>query len=92
MQHRIVVYEAPGSGGATGHCLDPHDLVISKLVAHRDKDLEFAGALLHAGLVDVDVLVDRAQKLTVPLKSKMVIGWLLAWSKRHGTPKSGSTG
>jgi hypothetical protein len=39
---------------------DPHDLVVSKLVAGRPKDHEFARALLGAGLVDVDVLRARA--------------------------------
>ena len=35
---------------ATAVCLDRHDLVVSKLVAHREKDLGFARALLRARL------------------------------------------
>lgn len=44
-------------------CLDRHDLVVSKLVAHREKDLAFAHALLGVRLVDVDTLVERAHHL-----------------------------
>lgn len=41
--------------------LEPHDLVISKLVAGRPKDFEFAQALIDAGLISVRTLFDRAQ-------------------------------
>lgn len=47
-------------------CVEKHDLVVSKLVAGRPKDLEFASALLAAGLVEVDLLRDRADDLPGP--------------------------
>jgi hypothetical protein len=40
-------------------CLDVNDLAVSKLVAGRNKDSEFVGALLRHGLVQPEVLVDR---------------------------------
>ena len=57
---RIVTYTGEGANGALAHCLEPHDLVVAKLVAHRMKDMEFADALLAAGLVDADLLLARA--------------------------------
>jgi hypothetical protein len=39
--------------------MEPHDCVISRLVAGRPKDKEFAAALLEAGIVTGRVLVER---------------------------------
>jgi hypothetical protein len=44
--------EQPGTGNRfAGWCLEPHDLCVAKLCAHRSKDLNFVGALLRARLV-----------------------------------------
>ena len=80
---RTVPYTSPGANGATGHCLDAHDLVVSKLVAYREKDFEFADALLIAGLVEPDLLIERAQLLPVPAKQQSVVTWLLAWKRKY---------
>lgn len=84
-QDRIVTYDAEGADGARAHCLDPHDLVVSKLVAHRMKDLEFADALLAAGLLDPDVLIARARDLEAPSHVSLVTGWVLGWVGKHGS-------
>lgn len=47
----------------TGWCLDPHDLCAAKLCAGREKDTNFVGALLKAGLVHGDVLHERLSSL-----------------------------
>ncbi|MEO8425145.1 MAG: hypothetical protein ABI595_14710, partial [Actinomycetota bacterium] len=58
-------------------CLDPHDLVVSKLVAGREKDYVFARALLEVGLVRDDVLRVRAELLPViPAIKRRVMDWL----------------
>src|SRR5207247_10823781 len=41
-------------GEVTAWCLDPNDLVVSKLNAGRLKDYEFVNAVLRAGLADWD--------------------------------------
>lgn len=51
---------------AAARCLEPHDLVISKLVAGRQKDLDFTTALIQAGLIDPDLLRRRADNLEQP--------------------------
>jgi hypothetical protein len=47
-------------------CLDPHDLVLSKLVANREKDIEFADAVIAARLVEVERLIELAAALPIP--------------------------
>lgn len=60
---RLVVIDTAATAPGRGLCLDPHDCVVAKLVAGRAKDLEFAGALLRAGLVKPELLADRVDQL-----------------------------
>ena len=72
------------ANGATGFCLERHDLVLSKLVAGLMKDYEFVTALLDAGLVQIDVLHPRAQLLPVgPLRIRRILEWLDAYTLRR---------
>lgn len=48
-----------GSPRFTGWCLDKEDLCVAKLCAFREKDLNFVLALLVAGLVDAEVIMER---------------------------------
>ncbi len=50
-QSRLVVLDSAGAAPGRGHCLDPHDCVVSKLVAGREKDFTFAGVLIRERLV-----------------------------------------
>lgn len=56
---RLVRIASPALGGATGWCLEPHDLVVSKLAAGREKDLTFAQVMVERKLVRPDVLRQR---------------------------------
>ncbi len=47
-------------------CLEPHDLVVSKLVAGREKDITFATALIEHGFVDIATLHERAELMDQP--------------------------
>lgn len=40
-------------------CLEPHDLVLAKCAAGRERDWEFAREALKGGVVDADELFDR---------------------------------
>ena len=40
------------TGGATGWCLEVHDLVLSKCAAGRERDWEFAELAIRHGLAD----------------------------------------
>lgn len=46
-----------------GRLLEPHDCVVSKLVARRPKDLDFASGLLTAGMIDAMTLAERIEAL-----------------------------
>jgi len=58
-QERLVPIRNPNTRGATGWCLEIHDLLISKLVPWRDKDQRFVSAALSHGLADVATLRSR---------------------------------
>jgi hypothetical protein len=64
-ERRLVTFETPGAEPGRGLCLEPHDLVASKLVAGREKDFEFVAALLRERLVDPAVLLERVAELPI---------------------------
>lgn len=84
---RLVELDAPRSG-ARVRALEPNDCVVSKLVADREKDREFARALLDVGVVDAGTLKDRIEHLpeSVPKSHR---ARLIAWIDRQGpqTPR-----
>ena len=59
--HRAFGYYAHGVGPETA----PHDVVLAKCVAGRERDWEFARAALAAGLVEPRVLVARVEDLPI---------------------------
>ena len=61
-QDRLVPVRNENTGGGTGLCLEIHDLAVSKLVAGREKDVDFIGGLLRHRLVQVPVIRDRLNK------------------------------
>lgn len=63
---RVVPYMYADSAPSRATCLDPHDLVVSKLVAGRLKDIEFVKALLEDDLLSAKLLIERAEMLEVP--------------------------
>ena len=63
---RALRFETEAMGGAVGLCMEPHDLLIAKLCAGREKDLEFVRALLAMGTVRSDVLFERLGLVDAP--------------------------
>jgi hypothetical protein len=64
-EHRLIAVRTVATGGATGWCLEAHDLVLSKCVAGRARDWEFAELALRHGLVEVGELDRRVEGLPV---------------------------
>jgi hypothetical protein len=62
---RLVPVRNPNTRGAVGWCLEPHDLVLSKYAAGREKDARFVRAALAHHLVDAAVLLARLPALPV---------------------------
>jgi hypothetical protein len=63
---RLVKVQSAATDQSVGWCLEPHDLAASKLVAGREKDLEFVRNLFRHGLVDAATLRERIGELPVP--------------------------
>ena len=61
---RLVPLANDNTGGATGWCLEVHDLSVSKLVAGREKDLDFVCVLVRERMVDPAVLQERVTMLS----------------------------
>jgi hypothetical protein len=70
---RVVPVHNDNTGGATGWCLEVHDLACSKLVAGRGRDLEFVGELLRAGMADRTMLRQRLEELPLPAERVFAI-------------------
>jgi hypothetical protein len=64
-KQRLIPVQNENTRGATGWCLEAHDLVLSKYVAAREKDDRFVRAALAAGLVSAGTLIHRLATLPV---------------------------
>ena len=80
-QERMVVFAPAGAAPALARCLEPHDCVVAKLVAGREKDFAFARALLRERLVDPAVLISRVRLL--PASERGRVERLVAWVRRE---------
>jgi hypothetical protein len=58
-QDRLIPVSTKRTRGATGWCLEIHDLLIAKLAAGREKDMEFAQVVARHRMADGLVLRER---------------------------------
>lgn len=70
---RLVRLGPGDTDGATGLCLDPHDLAISKYAARREKDVAFNRELVRLGIVLRDKLLDLLDVTPVTNQRKSAI-------------------
>ncbi|CAN5552757.1 hypothetical protein BH20ACT19_BH20ACT19_09430 [soil metagenome] len=64
-EQRLVALSTPNTRGATGWCLEAHDLVLAKCVAGREKDWAFAAEAIRHGIVALVELEARVADLPV---------------------------
>jgi hypothetical protein len=87
---RVVVFQNSSSVPERGICLEPHDLVVSKLVAGREKDRIFAAALLDAGLILASTLIERPHRLDeLPGVIRRIVKWIEWWERRQSQGENG---
>jgi hypothetical protein len=67
-RERLVPVRNQNTGGGTGLCLEIHDLAVSKLVAGREKDIDFLSGLLRHHLAQVSVIRERLAKTALPVE------------------------
>jgi Nucleotidyltransferase of unknown function (DUF6036) len=72
-QDRLVPIHNENTGGATGWCLEVHDLAASKLAAGRQKDLDFVRLLLREKMVAADTLASRIEALPLPADRRELV-------------------
>lgn len=58
----------------TGLCMEPHDLVLSKLGAGREKDIDFSLAVADLGLIEVKTLRQRLEQINATDTQRELIG------------------
>lgn len=76
-RERLILVETASTAPGRGYLLDPHDCVVSKLVAGREKDYAFAAALVESGLIDPAVLAKRVETIDVkPALRQRVDNWI----------------
>lgn len=67
---RLVRVANENTGGASGLCLEVHDLAVSKLAAGRDKDFAFVDGLLRHGLASADTIRGRIMEVSASAERK----------------------
>jgi hypothetical protein len=65
-RQRLVALHTDNTGGATGWCLEVHDLACSKLVAGRERDREYLRVLLRERMIEPATLDQRVRGLPLP--------------------------
>ena len=58
-EERLVTFSNENTRGVVAKCLEPHDLAVAKLVAGREKDIEFLQEMLGHGLVRSATILNR---------------------------------
>ena len=72
-EQRLIPVRNENTAGVTGWCLEIHDLIVSKYVAGRERDLEFASEAIKQGLVREEILRERISMLQVEKSIKEFI-------------------
>lgn len=76
-QERLIPINNPRTRGATGWCIEVHDLVVSKYAANREKDRTFVRAVIRHGLVERELLDQRLAQTELPPQLRTLIEGLL---------------
>jgi hypothetical protein len=72
-ESRLVEICNENTNGISGLCLEIHDLMISKLYAGRDKDIEFFKAAANLNLLSKETLIGRLNKTSMSDERKHLI-------------------
>src|SRR4051794_26820285 len=81
---RLVLVESQSTRPGRGYALEPHDCVVSKLVAGREKDHAFANALIESRLIDPAKVAARIDALEVDPR---VMERLKRWIRMYPSPE-----
>jgi hypothetical protein len=80
---RLIPVRNPRTRGATGWCLEVHDLAISKYAANREKDRNFVRSLIQHALVERETLTERLAATTLDPRLRSLIEGLIEQDFRN---------
>ncbi|MBI1814601.1 MAG: hypothetical protein HYR72_06465 [Deltaproteobacteria bacterium] len=80
-RERLIPVRNESTRGATGWCLEVHDLVVSKLAAGREKDFAFAREALGHRLVHAPTLLARIEMIPLAPEARER---LRTWVRSYG--------
>ncbi len=86
-EQRVIRISNPNTGGATGLCIDAHDLVLSKYAAGREQDREFNQALIRHGIVSRRKLTMLLRTMPVDNEMKGIIAARIKTDYAAATPR-----
>lgn len=76
-EERLVRLEVPARLGSdrspVAYCLEPHDLILAKCVAGRERDWAFTRAAIGAGIVQPQTLFERIDTLPIAGQRRLQI-------------------
>lgn len=82
-EQRLVELQVNDPHGTIGLCLEKHDLAFSKLVAGREKDIEFIRELLKHRLINQGKILRLIESVKDQnLKQLLVRNWTIVLSNR----------
>jgi hypothetical protein len=92
---RLVPVVGEQLEGATGWCLEPHDLVAAKMTAGREKDWHFIEEALRHRLVRPEILRERLHELPLPSErcdelARLLDGRLAQTARREAQSVAGT--
>lgn len=70
-ESRLIPICNDNTNGATGWCLEVHDIAAAKYAAHREKDLRYTRELWEAGMLDPRTLDERIRTMQIESPEKI---------------------
>jgi hypothetical protein len=64
-EDRLIAVRNENTGGATGWCLEVHDLACAKLVAGRERDADFVRILIRERMASAATIRDRLGEMSI---------------------------
>ena len=83
---RLTKIQNPNTRGATGWCLDVHDIAIAKYVAGREKDQRYNKELWAAGLLDPATIAHRLATTDLDDERRKQIAAAIRYHQRMREP------
>lgn len=86
-ERRLIPIHNENTNGATGLCLEVHDIAAAKYAAHREKDLRYTRGLWEAGMLDPRTLDERIRTIDIkpPEKREIVEATVRGQRELHDT-------